>query len=277
MYQEGKMEGFTQTSYFSKVKRNHGHGAHMDDHRVGHEFDVSNCASHGAVAITVASIVAEPLARALEIQGMGEGPDRTAAERAITFGHSPMAIVLGHKEEFTFAEIMEFPHYMLMNHGSYWNMAGWTWWALLGITGLALVVGLYLSDMYGTRGRTAFDDRIRETFYWLAVVGFVAAVLEGIVHIGIAQVDVPVGSEFAVALFVVVLLPNAFALTLIFLNLFHDSEKIQTPVWAPLEFVTAFGMFTLLGAGIYVGPIFWCLAALVRLYRLLAGNKSLYG
>jgi hypothetical protein len=161
-----------------------------------------------------------------------------------------------------------------MNHGAWWNEAGWTWWAFLAITGFTVIAALYAADMYGTRRQTAFDDRWRELFYWLAIVGFGAAIMEGIVAIGIAQVSIPIKGTFAVAL-AIVLLPNLFGMGIIFVNLYVDHEKIQTPVWAPLEAVTAFSCYLLFGAGIYVGPTFWLLASFVRLYRLVNRDTML--
>jgi hypothetical protein len=213
LLQPGKLEAFTQTSYFSLFE-----GHEEDDHRVGPELDLSVCGT-SPLAISVGHMVNHE-----EI--------------------GPVAIVIGHKEEFTFGELMSFGHYALMNHGYWWNEAGWTYWSLLAIVGLVVIVSLYAAAAYDARAPTAFDDRLRETLYWVAIVGFGAAILEGIVHIGIAQVDVPVEGELGIAL-VIVLLPNLFAMGIIFLNLYYTSEKIQTPVWAPLEFVTAFSMFLL--------------------------------
>ena len=184
--------------------------------------------------------------------------------------------MIGHTEEFTFGELMSFGHYALMNHGFWWNEAGWTYWALLAITGFVVIMALYVSASYNARAPLAFEDKYREIWYWVAIVGFGASILEGIVHIGIAQVDVPVRGEFGIAL-VVVLLPNLFAMGLIFLNMYHTSDKIQTPVWAPLEIVTAFSMFLLFSAGYYIGPSFWLLAGLTRLYRLVGNDNSPFG
>ena len=103
---------------------------------------------------------------------------------------------------------------------------------MLAITGFVVIMALYVSASYNARAPLAFEDKYREVWYWVAIVGFGASILEGIVHIGIAQVDVPVGGEFGIAL-VVVLLPNLFAMGLIFLNMYHTSDKIQTGVGAP--------------------------------------------
>jgi hypothetical protein len=58
--------------------------------------------------------------------------------------------------------------------------------------------------------------------------------------------------------------------------MYLQSDKIQTPVWAPLEIATAFSMFLLFAAGFYIGPSFWLAAGLVRLWRLVGRDSSLY-
>lgn len=149
--QPGKLEAFTQTSYFSLLE-----GTERDNHRVGPEIELSDCTGD----LTL---------------GVQHTPDAEIG---------PAAIVIGHAEQFTFGELMSFGHYGLMNHGYWWNQAGWTYWSLLAIVGFVVVVSLYAAAAYDARAPVAFDDKIRETFYWIAIVGFGAAILEGIVHTG---------------------------------------------------------------------------------------------
>ena len=87
--QEGKLEAFTQTSYFSVLE-----GEDHDNHRVGPAIDVSGCSQ----ALTI-----------------------VAAHTNVHETHGPIGIVIGHTEEFTFGELMSFGHYALMNHGFWWN------------------------------------------------------------------------------------------------------------------------------------------------------------
>ena len=241
--QDGKLEAFTQTSYFSVLPG----GEERDGHYYGPELDLADC--NGDLAIQLQHTPDDEL--------------------------NPAAIVIGKEESFTFGELMSFGHYALMNHGYFWNQAGWTYWSLLAIVGFIVIISLYVAAAYDARAQLAFDDKLREIFYWVAIVGFGAAILEGIVHIGIAQMDVPVDGELAIAL-VIVILPNLFAMGLIFVNMYLQSDKIQTPVWAPLEIATAFSMFLLFAAGYYIGPSFWLLAGLVRLWRLVGRDSSLY-
>lgn len=244
--QEGKLEAFTQTSYFSILPG----GDDEDGHYHGPEIELTQCT--GDTSDLVLFLAHEP-------------DDEL----------NPAAIVIGIEETFTFGELMSFGHYALMNHGYYWNQAGWTYWSLLAIVGFVVIVSLYVAAYYDARAQLAFDDKLREIFYWVAIVGFGAAILEGIVHTGIAQMDIPVDGELAIAL-VIVILPNLFAMGLIFVNMYLQSDKIQTPVWAPLEIATAFSMFLLFAAGFYIGPSFWLAAGLVRLWRLVGRDSSLY-
>ena len=243
--QEGKLEAFTQTSYFSILPG----GDDEDGHYHGPEIDLGDCPDTSDLVLT-----------------LSHQPDDEL---------NPAAIVIGIEERFTFGELMSFGHYALMNHGFWWNQAGWTYWSLLAIVGFVVIVSLYIAAAYDARAPLAFDDKLREIFYWVAIVGFGAALLEGIVHTGIAQMDVPVEGDLGIAL-VIVILPNLFAMALIFVNMYHQSDKIQTPVWAPLEIVTSFSFFLLFAAGYYIGPSFWLAAALVRLWRLVGKDSSLY-
>lgn len=239
---KGHLEPFTQTSYYSFY---------------GENAQLTNCT--GKIEITVAP--------KLDSTGVGFG--------AIEPGSGPIAIVIGKAEEFTFGELMSTGHYALELHGSYWAGLGWTYWTFLALSTVLVALSLKMASIYGG-GKVLFDDKLREYFYWAAVVGFSASFLEFLTHTGVAQAKVPVGGALAVAL--VLSFMNLVWLAIILCNMYLDNKYIQSPVWGPLELVTAFSCFLLFGTGYYIAPSFWMAAALVRCYRLGGGTggNSLY-
>ena len=234
---EGHLEPFTQTSYFPIL---------------GEDFQVE-CQDEGSKDLNIKV-----------------GRDDTPGG---THPRGPMAIVVGKGEEFTFEELMSVGHYALLNHGSWWNEAGWTYWVFLTLVAVIVVVACKMTESYGVKREVVFDDKARELLYWCAIVGFGAGFLETTTHTGIAQAPVPVGGELGMA--IVIILLNLVFMAVILLNMYLDMEWIQSAVWAPFELGTAFSCFLLFGVGYYVAPTFWMCAALVRMYRLVTSN-SLY-
>lgn len=233
---EGHLEPFTQTSYFSLME----------------EWTKFNCEGYGDLTISVH--------RAIDDDATSKHP------------RGPMAIVIGRGEKFTFAELMSIGHYALLNHGSWWNEAGWTYWVFLTLVAAIVVVTCKMTEAYGMKSPTVFDDRPRELLYWFAIVGFGAAFLETTTHTGIAQAPVAASGELGIAILIILL--NLVFMGVILLNMYLDMDWIQSPVWAPFELGTAFSCFLLFGVGYYVAPSFWMCAALVRMYRLVGFSSS---
>ena len=232
---EGHLEPFTQTSYFSLLP------------------DLTSIAcTSGDLKISVIR----------------------ATDEHFTSDHprGPMGIVVGRGEEFTFGELMSIGHYALLNHGAWWNEAGWTYWVFLTLVAAIVVVTCKMTESYGMKTPTVFEDKPRELFYWFAIVGFGAAFLETTTHTGIAQAPVAASGELGIAILIILL--NLVFMGVILLNMYLDMDWIQSPVWAPLELGTAFSCFLLFGVGYYVAPSFWMCAALVRMYRLVSGAGS---
>ena len=232
---EGHLEPFTQTSYFSLLP----------------EWHLFEC-EHDLV-----------------IRATRSGDDNHESDHP----RGPMGIVVGRGEEFTFAELMSIGHYALLNHGSWWNEAGWTYWVFLTIVAVIVAVTCKMAESYNMR-KPVINDKPREMFYWFAIVGFGAAFLETTTHTGIAQAPVPAGGELGIAILIILL--NLVFMAVILMNMYLDMGWIQSAVWGPFELGTAFSCFLLFGVGYYVAPSFWMCAALIRTYRLVAGDNSLY-
>ena len=93
--------------------------------------------------------------------------------------------VIGLKEEFTFMEILQFPIFVLRNHGSDWNEVGITYWILLGL-GLATAVFWVAWKCFRKTLAQSKTLRVRYGLYHLALVGFGAAGIEQLIHLVIA-------------------------------------------------------------------------------------------
>jgi len=193
------------------------------------------------------------------------------------------APVIGLGESFTFTELIEFPIYILRNHGSYWNDLYYTFplWLLvgapllvIGTTSALRACGVAVFDASPcTRTEEALIDP-REVLYQLAIVAFAAAGLDELTHLLYAQGGNPVGYGLWVGLFIVILVaqgvPIAFV-CVVWWGLRHrkDSWVIASPWWAPLELIAGFGFLFFLGAGYFAGPACIMLAAIVRLRELV--------
>lgn len=189
----------------------------------------------------------------------------------------PLVILVGTKDEMTFGELLSSGVWVLDLH-SRLNRVGWTFPVFLLIFAVVIGGALKLADMYGSDAKlSSAVGMYRMVLYVGALVGFSAAALEGIVNLGIAQMELPrVESEFGEA-FAMVFLPNVLAIAIILAIMYVENKWVSSLVWAPLEFVTAFSFLAFFYAGLYVGPSFWMAAALVRLYHLVGGDSnSLY-
>ena len=190
------------------------------------------------------------------------------------------APVIGLGESFTFEELISFPLYILWNHGEVWNGFGWTWWLWLFVGAPLLInfvreflrsLGVQVLDPWPWTHGDDFD--LREPFYELAILGFTAASLEEFTHLVYAQLGAPVGYGLWVGLFGCILfaqgLPIVFV-CVVWVGLRNRKKKwcISSPWWAPLEIITGFSCFFLLGAGFFLGPSAIMLAGFVRLREL---------
>jgi hypothetical protein len=121
--------------------------------------------------------------------------------------------VIGLAESFTFTELLEFPVYVLRNHGETWNDLGWTYWVVLFVGAPVYLFlgremykaccGCYMPSVY-----FAYEPNLRDLLYEIAMVGFTAAALEMLIHLIYVQVGNPIGWGFWVGLFVVIMLCN---------------------------------------------------------------------
>ena len=208
--------------------------------------------------------------------------------------------VIGLSEQFTFQELLEFPIFVLRNHGDVWNGFGWTAWTTFLILGPLLlwtvrllldargVPVVWLESRIGFIGSHVHIEgswAVRELLYELALLAFVGTMLEEFVHLLYAQVGVPVDYALWVGLFGVILAANG-------IPIFHvvsawaaiQSERSDrsdrlaprlcsaaylrcsaSVLWAPIEVVLGFSYLFLFGSGFFVGPAAVMLAGFVRL------------
>lgn len=257
-YQPFDVEPFTTTSYTSAFPK---------DKRLFQSELLQNCTqAHFTVRI-------------VDFQNRTDG-------RPITWG-----AVIGLGESFTFVELLEFPIYILRNHGETWNNLPQTYWIwlLLGAPLLIAIVRelcrLCMTDVLDPYPVNPFHDLMvvygigtrltprsidpREPFYELALIAFTAAALEEFTHLMYAQSDHPAGWGLWVGLVLVILvaqgLPIAFVLT-VWWGLRHrkDGWVISKAWWAPLEWLTGVSLLLFLGAGFFVGPSAIVVAASIR-------------
>ena len=156
--------------------------------------------------------------------------------------------VVGLGEEFTPMELLEFPIYVLRNHGDSWNDLWYTYWAWL----LLLVLIVLVIHRCNIEFRSAFHD--------IALVGFLAAALEMLTHLIYVQVGHPIGWGFWVALFLVIGLSNGVPILIVL-----GMRRLRGARWAPWEILGGLSLLFLFGSGFYVGPIALVLSGFVRL------------
>lgn len=273
VYEPMEVEPFTQTSYTSVFPKEH---RKFNSSQLSH----ANCAQkHFTVRLV-------------------DYMNRTEATPVV------WSAVIGLAETFTLGELLEFPIYVLRNHASTWNDAGWTVWVIFiffaplfiefwrmilsrrGVSTITLGAMTYYKAGVVYRRQ---DASIREYLYDLSLVGFVAAMLEEFVHLIIAQSNAPIGWGFWVGLFVVIIFANGLpiwqlttAAAAMRYNREDDGGECATqywrcsgsPWWAPVEIVTGLAYLTLFGSGFYLGPIALTLAGVVRLGELRFRNMD---
>ncbi len=183
-------------------------------------------------------------------------------------GGAPLvwAAVIGLDERFTARELIEFPLYILRNHGAHWNDAGWTYPVVLGaVAALATLATLAPECCRGVECPAPNLARPRELLYALAALGYASAIVEETVHVAIAQAGLALDEGLFVALFGVILAPNLFCL-LVLWRAWRSARASACGALAALA--VAVGSFFLFGAGLFVGPSFFSLGALVDLAAL---------
>lgn len=214
--------------------------------------------------------------------------------------------VIGLGEVFSFVELLSFPIFVLRNHGDSWNEVGWSWWATLFFfaplliacirwalrrCGVAVLESMpvTMERAEGARMPTLYWQREnpRAALYELAVIAFVAVMLEEFIHLNIAAQGTEPSHEYWVGLLAVILFANGLPLWQVLTAWAAmeyrkpEPEKgrwarfrynywtcCASPWWAPFELLFGFSYFLLFGAGFYVGPTLICLAALLRLGEL---------
>ena len=232
--------------------------------------------------------------------------------------------VIGLGETFTFLELLSFPLFVIRNHGDTWNEQAWTFWVVLFLVAPFTLVGIRWSlkmcgfrpleskpvkmqVKQGTRLGAAFvivDQSPRVALYELALLGFLAAFLEIVIHTFYAQVGAPISYGLWVSLLGVGAFANGVPIWFvtyvwrISVNYRRNPENRRRPQtwtcggyfpadwhtyymatghpgWAPLEFLTGFSFLFFFGAGFFLGPASVMLAALFRhveLYRWYMGK-----
>ena len=183
--------------------------------------------------------------------------------------------VIGLGESFTFGELLEFPVYILRNHGDTWNQLGFTYWIHLFIGAPILVNAVRellryhdvdVLDPYPLKGRQV---DMREPFYEVAIIGFTAAALEELTHLLYAQSQAPVSHEFWLGILFVILFAQGAGVVFVIVVWRGLRNRyvwcISHPRWAPLEIATGISFLFLLGSGFYLGPAGIILAGIVRL------------
>lgn len=199
------------------------------------------------------------------------------------------APVIGIKEEFTFVELLEFPIYVLKNHGDTWNGVPYSFWIILVVVAPLLINGVreFLSRVvkigviYPYQRGLGLSQQVRSWLYELALIGFVAAMLEEFVHLMYVYdyTGGGDGSGLWTGLFGVILLANGFPIVILLIiwgTLRYPRRAISSPAWAPLEIATGFSFLFLFGSGFYLGPGAMILAGLVRVTELSTG-KVVFG
>lgn len=192
--------------------------------------------------------------------------------------------VIGLKEEFTFMEILQFPIFVLRNHGSDWNEVGITYWILLGL-GLATAVFWVAWKCFRKTLAQSKTLRVRYGLYHLALVGFGAAGIEQLIHLVIAHSSVAISGPFYIGVFLVILLAQGFP-ALLTVCIWHSATRLEgegrgalaclaSPRWAPLEILSGLSFFFLLGSGFYIGPAALTLAGIVRCTEFCSGASQM--
>tara|TARA_B110000008_G_C16956136_1_gene558267 strand:- start:943 stop:2076 length:1134 start_codon:yes stop_codon:yes gene_type:complete len=183
--------------------------------------------------------------------------------------------VIGLKESFTLIELLEFPIYILRNHGSYWNGLWWTYWTWLILTPIIMFVVRFLLQKVGYSVFTPWKKNVflREILYEIAIIGFASAALEKLTHLIIVQIGVQVNYAFYVGLFAVILFSQGVPILFTYITWYSLLRRdknlcISSAYWGPVEVLTGFSFLFLFGAGFYIGPAAIILAGILRCFEI---------
>ena len=233
-YEKAVIEPFTQTKYRSIFSKN-------DTRRkYNTEYLFEHC-SNGHFTI-----------RLLDYRNRSDGSEIVWAP------------VIGLAERFTFIELLEFPIYILKNHGYVWNELGHTFWIWIFV-GAPLILVAFRFLSFSSVEILNFREKWRAICYELAIIGFIAAAGEQLTHLIYIQFNESIETQFWVALFIVIILPQGLGLAFVFVF----ARCTNSSYWAPFEFALGFSFLLLFGAGFYVGPVLIMLASLFRMTELL--------
>ena len=216
--------------------------------------------------------------------------------------------MIGLAEVFEFDELLSFPIWTIMNHGSTWNEQSWTIWATvlvfapltivllraaLRACGLPVLESMPISMRWepGQRMPTVVwrPENPRVPLYELAVIAFVATIIENFIHLNIAAQGTSASDYgYWVALFAVILLANGVPLWHVLTSWAGTEYRRTEPyrdtcwarlrhnylvcsgsaLWAPWDVFFGLLYFIFFGAGFFVGPAAVVLAGLLRLRDL---------
>ncbi len=189
------------------------------------------------------------------------------------------APVIGLGERFTFLELLEFPIYILRNHGYVWNELGYTYWLWLFIGTPVLLMLLLIPWYRGKENRPQKRSRMqrtREMLYMTALLGFMSAALEELTHLVYVQYGHPIGWGFWVGLFVVIGFAQGIGIlfTIVAWVSMYRKSCASSPRWAPLEVVAGFSLFFLFGSGFFIGPTCIMMAGAIRCLELFPTQNT---
>ena len=267
-YEPGEVEPFTQTAYrsvFAKAER---------------KFNSSELDGCGEAHFTI---------RLLDRMNRTDG-------LPVVWG-----AVIGIGETFTFLELLEFPIYVLRNHGDTWNGLGWTWLvSFFVLAPLLMAATRYTVRCFGGElpalnisfgvvdGKLAGKDEsyVREWFYELALLAFTGTMIEEFMHLVYAQSKAHWNYAFWVGLFGVILFANGLPIYQVLTSWTAIDYRpginrccgdgywacSANPWWAPFEILFGFSYLLLFGAGFYVGPGAIMIAGILRCYELTSGS-----
>ena len=236
-FQPYEIEPFTQTRYTSLITK---------ENRVFNSSLLRNCTeAHFTV-------------RMLDYNNRTDG-------KKIVWG-----AVIGLAEEFTFMELIEFPIYIIRNHGPRWNDLGWTIWICL-IGAPVLILGVRLPGFFILRNPIhpyRWPLSLMDILYEIALIGFVAAGAEMIVHLIYVPNGVEITWAFWVGLFVVAILPQVLGILFTLTAWWSFRGKCcpcaRLSFWNIPQIATGFSFLLLFGAGFYIGPGALMLAGILQ-------------
>ena len=198
--------------------------------------------------------------------------------------------VVGLAERFTYVELMLFSFFILRNHGQTWNELPWTKYV-----SLAAGIGLYVlgwlisrrvqkwwkarkARLNANKSQEQADDSSKKQepkpecvewfLYGVAIVAFCATFVEVTIHACYAQQNIPLRSQFFIAVFGVGVFANAIGLLCVVVSKSVRLSPTLALIFCVVGVAVAAHLPILAGAGLYLGPGALVLALLVRAVRI---------